>query len=64
MDWEIRTTSTGTSISVTRSTIRGLPLNATVHYDQNYDNAYWDGERMVFGDGDGGYSTASPSRLT
>ncbi len=30
----------------------GLPLNATVHFSQNYDNAFWDGERMVFGDGD------------
>ncbi|TFC03524.1 M4 family peptidase [Cryobacterium adonitolivorans] len=32
---------------------RGLPLDATVHYGRNYDNAFWDGERMVFGDGDG-----------
>ncbi len=32
---------------------QGLPLNATVHFDQNYDNAFWNGERMVFGDGDG-----------
>jgi len=31
----------------------GLPLNATVHFGQNYDNAFWNGERMVFGDGDG-----------
>ncbi|WP_399091240.1 M4 family metallopeptidase [Streptomyces sp. BBFR2] len=31
----------------------GLPLNATVHYGEKYDNAFWDGERMVFGDGDG-----------
>jgi len=31
----------------------GLPLDATVHYGQDYDNAYWDGRRMVFGDGDG-----------
>jgi len=30
----------------------GLPLDATVHYGQDYDNAYWDGQRMVFGDGD------------
>ncbi|MGQ4512751.1 M4 family metallopeptidase [Streptomyces sp. DW26H14] len=30
----------------------GLPLNATVHYGRDYDNAFWDGERMVFGDGD------------
>lgn len=31
----------------------GLPLDATVHYDQDYDNAFWDGTQMVFGDGDG-----------
>ncbi|WP_306231978.1 protealysin inhibitor emfourin [Agrococcus beijingensis] len=31
----------------------GLPLLATVHYGKRYDNAFWDGERMVFGDGDG-----------
>jgi Zn-dependent metalloprotease len=32
---------------------RGLPLLATVHYGQDYDNAFWDGTQMVFGDGDG-----------
>jgi Zn-dependent metalloprotease len=31
----------------------GLPLDATVHYGLDYDNAFWDGRRMVFGDGDG-----------
>ncbi|MCQ0022654.1 M4 family metallopeptidase [Streptomyces somaliensis DSM 40738] len=31
----------------------GLPLDATVHYDRDYGNAFWNGERMVFGDGDG-----------
>jgi len=31
----------------------GLPLDATVHYGVEYDNAFWDGDRMVFGDGDG-----------
>ncbi|MBT2408790.1 MULTISPECIES: M4 family metallopeptidase [unclassified Streptomyces] len=30
-----------------------LPLDATVHYRRNFNNAFWDGERMVFGDGDG-----------
>lgn len=30
----------------------GLPLDATVHYDRDYDNAFWDGTQMVFGDGD------------
>ncbi|MET9496986.1 M4 family metallopeptidase [Streptomyces sp. NPDC006552] len=32
---------------------QGLPLNATVHYDEDYNNAFWNGEQMVFGDGDG-----------
>ncbi|WP_258131020.1 M4 family metallopeptidase [Microbacterium sp. MYb66] len=31
----------------------GAPLDATVHYGVDYDNAFWDGVRMVFGDGDG-----------
>ncbi len=32
---------------------KGLRLDASVHYDQDYDNAFWDGRQMVFGDGDG-----------
>ncbi|MFK4791161.1 M4 family metallopeptidase [Microbacterium sp. ZW T5_56] len=38
-----------------RNSIDGLGsrLDATVHYGSDYDNAFWDGERMVFGDGDG-----------
>ena len=32
---------------------RGLPLRASVHYGRDYDNAFWDGTQMVFGDGDG-----------
>jgi len=31
----------------------GMDLVGSVHYDRNYDNAYWDGKQMVFGDGDG-----------
>ena len=31
----------------------GLKLDATVHYRTGYDNAFWDGSAMVFGDGDG-----------
>lgn len=30
----------------------GLRLDSTVHYDQGYDNAFWNGEQMVYGDGD------------
>jgi Zn-dependent metalloprotease len=32
---------------------RGLPLLASVHYGRDYDNAFWNGGQMVFGDGDG-----------
>jgi len=31
----------------------GEVLRATVHYGQDYDNAFWNGTRMVLGDGDG-----------
>ncbi|WP_235835526.1 MULTISPECIES: M4 family metallopeptidase [Arthrobacter] len=31
----------------------GLKLDATVHYGELYDNAFWNGSQMVFGDGDG-----------
>jgi Zn-dependent metalloprotease len=31
----------------------GMPLLGVVHYGQRYDNAFWDGQRMIFGDGDG-----------
>ncbi len=32
---------------------RGTTLSVTVHYGQAYDNAFWDGTQLVFGDGDG-----------
>jgi Zn-dependent metalloprotease len=31
----------------------GMPLEGVIHYGQNYDNAFWDSQRMIFGDGDG-----------
>lgn len=31
----------------------GMRLNAFVHYDNGYDNAFWNGSEMIFGDGDG-----------
>ena len=31
----------------------GATVVATVHYQRNYDNAFWNGEQLVFGDGDG-----------
>lgn len=30
----------------------GMRLDSTVHYRVGYDNAFWDGEQMVYGDGD------------
>jgi len=31
----------------------GGAILSYVHYDNNYNNAYWDGTRMTYGDGDG-----------
>ncbi|NLX08454.1 MAG: peptidase M4 family protein [Chloroflexi bacterium] len=31
---------------------RGLQLDSTVHYQSSYDNAFWNGQQMVYGDGD------------
>lgn len=30
----------------------GMQLKSTVHYRKGYDNAFWNGEQMVYGDGD------------
>ncbi len=30
----------------------GMHLVSTVHHQQGYDNAFWNGEQMVYGDGD------------
>ena len=32
---------------------RGGTVSITVHYGRDYDNAFWDGTQLVFGDGDG-----------
>lgn len=31
----------------------GTPIVVTVHYGTDYDNAFWNGSQLVFGDGDG-----------
>lgn len=31
----------------------GLSLTSTVHYGKDYNNAFWNGRQMVYGDGDG-----------
>lgn len=30
----------------------GMHLDSTVHYQRGYDNAFWNGQQMVYGDGD------------
>jgi len=30
----------------------GMRLDSTVHYRQGFDNAFWNGQQMVYGDGD------------
>lgn len=42
----------------------GSTLSATVHYGDRYDNAFWNGERMVFGDGDGEVFTGFTGSLS
>jgi len=32
---------------------RGLRIDSTVHYDREFNNAFWNGRQMVYGDGDG-----------
>jgi bacillolysin len=31
----------------------GMPIQSVVHYGENYNNAFWNGTYMVYGDGDG-----------
>jgi len=32
---------------------KGMKLDSTVHYGEDYNNAFWNGTQMVYGDGDG-----------
>lgn len=32
---------------------RGMPVASTVHYGKSFQNAFWNGAQMVYGDGDG-----------
>ena len=34
---------------------RGLLIDATVNFGQNFGNAFWDGEKLLFGNGNGRY---------
>jgi Zn-dependent metalloprotease len=40
-----------------------LPLLGEVHFGRRYDNAFWDGARMMFGDGSGTLFTGFTSAL-
>jgi len=31
----------------------GMPLISIVHYGKSFDNAFWNGKQLIFGDGDG-----------
>jgi Zn-dependent metalloprotease len=42
----------------------GYPLNLYVHYNNNYVNAFWDGTRMTFGDGNANYSPLTSLDIT
>ncbi|KAB7648061.1 M4 family metallopeptidase [Bacillus cereus] len=41
----------------------GLDLILNVHFGHNYQNAFWDGDEMVFGDGDGTIFTSFTNSL-
>lgn len=32
---------------------KGMPLEATVHFGKDFNNAFWNGKHMIIGDGDG-----------
>jgi len=36
---------------------RGMSIDSIVHYGRNYNNAFWNGYKMIYGDGDGSYFT-------
>lgn len=42
----------------------GMRIVSTVHHRVEYDNAFWDGEQMVYGDGDGDYFKAFTKSLS
>lgn len=42
----------------------GMTLDSVVHYGEGYDNAFWDGDQMVFGDGSERLFTRMTKSLT
>lgn len=43
---------------------QGFALNSFVHYDVSYANAFWDGNRMTYGDGSGWVSPLTALDIT
>ncbi|MFJ9709862.1 M4 family metallopeptidase [Streptomyces sp. NPDC101234] len=43
---------------------QGMRLDGYVHFSTHYNNAFWDGQQMVFGDGDGRIFTDFTGSLT
>jgi Zn-dependent metalloprotease len=41
----------------------GMPMHGHVHYGTKYNNAFWDGQEMLFGDGDGVLFTSFTASL-
>jgi len=41
----------------------GLRIDSSVHYSKNYNNAFWNGSQMVYGDGDGKLFTSFTGAL-
>ena len=48
-----RGTSSGTCTDRHSIDDEGMALDATVHFGNRYNNAFWNSQQMVFGDGDG-----------
>lgn len=58
--WGAEMTYDYLSNALSRNSIddNGFTLNSYVHYDQGYSNAFWDGQRMTYGDGNNNPFTA------
>ena len=41
----------------------GMQLINSIHFDVKYDNAFWNGRQMVYGDGDGKYTSSFTSDI-
>jgi Zn-dependent metalloprotease len=42
---------------------QGMTLVSSVHFDEGFNNAFWNGEQMVYGDGDGRLFTGFTSSI-